>query len=580
MIGKLLALSDPAGRRQLRMLLVCIVVGAILQGAAFVALVPFLTDLFDGDNNVDMTWLIVLVVLGVLYAVAFWAGSRLGQTAANQVVEVLLNRLGDRLVELPLGWFAADRSGDAADIATRGIVFASCAPYAILRPILTGLITPATVLVGTIFIDWRIAITMAAAVPVIWIVYLWLGRRIALADKENVAAVGVAASRIIEFSRVQPALRAAGENSIARNLVDQALRGQHAANRRANIAGGAAIGLFGGVVQLAVVAVIVVGTFLALDNSLAVPSLVALLVLAVRFAEPIIHSGALGGGISIATNTLDRIQELVDEPTLTEPAAPVAPADWSIRFDHVTFGYGGDAVLRDLTFEAPTGAMTAIVGPSGSGKTTITRLIARFYDPEQGTVTIGGASLPQLGSEQITRAVAPVFQDVYLFDGTVLENVWLGNPEASRDEAIGAGERARVDEIVQRLPGGWDARVGEGGTSLSGGERQRVSIARALLKDAPIVVLDEATAALDIGNEQAIAQAFDVIRRDRTLVVIAHRLSTIASADKIIMLDPHGSIAEQGTHDQLLASGGDYARYWSERVDATGWHLAHASSIP
>ena len=218
--------------------------------------------------------------------------------------------------------------------------------------------------------------------------------------------------------------------------------------------------------------------------------------------------------------------------------------------------------------------MTAIVGPSGPGKTTITKLIARFYDPEAGTVLIGGVPVPELGTDVIERAVAPVFQDVYLFDDTILNNVWIGNPDLSREEVIAAATRARVDEIVARLPSGWDARVGEGGSNLSGG-RQRVSIARTLLKDAPVVLLDEATSALDIGNEIAVGEAIDNIRADRTLVVVAHRLQTIMTSDRIIMLDGEGGIRESGSHAELLAAGGAYARYWRERVEAAGWKLTH-----
>jgi ATP-binding cassette subfamily B protein len=576
MIRKLLVLSNEPGRKLLRRMLVWVVVTAVLQGAAFVALVPFLAALLGGDASGAVRWLLVLAGLGVAYAAAFWVGSQAGNGAATEVLRSLLDRLGDRLVELPVGWFALDRSGELTDVATRGIVFASSAPYAILRPILTAFVTPATVLVGAVFIDWRIALTMACAAPVMWFVYRWLSRRLAEADREHVTAVADASSRLIELARVQPALRAAGDNTIAQRLVEDALRDQHAANRKMQITGGAGIGLFGGVVQLAVIAVVVVGAWLALAGELAIASLVPLLVLAVRFVEPITHSGALGGGISIANNTLDRVQAILDEPTLPEPAPtepPAAPRDHTIRFDHVTFGYGSDPVLRDLSFEAPAGAMTAVVGPSGSGKTTITRLVARFYDPEQGTVSIGGVPLTELGSDQVAAAVAPVFQDVYLFDGTILDNIWLGNPDATREQVVRAGEQARVDEIAARVPGGWNARVGEGGTNLSGGERQRVSIARALLKDAPIVLLDEATAALDVGNEQAIGDAFTAVRENRTLIVVAHRLQTIATAGRIIMLDGTGGIAEQGTHDELVAAGGTYASYWSERVHAAGWRL-------
>jgi ATP-binding cassette subfamily B protein len=276
----------------------------------------------------------------------------------------------------------------------------------------------------------------------------------------------------------------------------------------------------------------------------------------------------------VAKTTLNNLDDLYAVTPLSEPDEPGAPADRGIVFDEVTFGYGGASVLEHLSFEIPSGRMTAIVGPSGSGKTTITRLIARFYDAEAGTVSIGGVPLPQLGTAAVEAAVAPVFQDVYLFDDTILNNVWIGNPELSRDEVIAAATSARVDEIAERLPGGWDARVGEGGSNLSGGERQRVSIARALLKDAPIVLLDEATAALDIGNEIAIGEAIDAIRAERTLVVVAHRLQTIMTADRIIMLDGEGGIAEQGTHPELLSAAGPYARYWRDRVGATGWRIA------
>lgn len=573
MIGKLLRLTTATGRRQLIGLITTIVITAVLQGLAFVVLVPFLTSWIAGDTTAATGWLITLGGIALLYGVAFWIGSQLGQRAATEVLQSLLDRLGDRLVELPLGWYATDRSGAAADTATRGVVFASTVPYAILRPILTAFVTPATVLVGALVIDWRIGLTLALAVPLIWLCYRWIARRMAAADRDHAEAVADASARVIEYARVQPALRGAGDNVITRRLVADALHDQHAANRRLMITGGTGVGVFGGVVQLTVIAVLVVGTYLALGGDLGIGSLIALLVLAVRFTEPVVHSGALGGGVAIASNTLDRIQGLLDEPALAEPPVPGRPDDSTIRFDRVAFGYGDEPVLRELSFEVPAGSTTAIVGPSGSGKTTIIRLIARFYDPDRGTVAIGGTGLPGLGTPQVAALVAPVFQDVYLFDATIMENIRIGNPEATEEEALDAARQARVDEIADRLPGGWQARVGEGGSNLSGGERQRVSIARALLKRAPIVLLDEATAALDVTNEAAITDALTAVRDGRTVVVVAHRLQTIAGADQILLLDESGTVAERGTHAELLAAGGRYAHYWNERVDAAGWRL-------
>jgi ATP-binding cassette, subfamily B, bacterial IrtB/YbtQ len=574
MIPRLLHHSSPRARRLLVTEFAFIVTTAVLQGIAFVMLVPLLRALFLDDMAAVRSWLAALVVVAALYAVAFWFASQIGLTASIAVLDSLLRRLGDRLVELPIAWFGVDRSGLLAGLATHGAMFVSSAPYAIVRLIITGFITPATVLVGMYFFDWRLALATTATVPVMWLSFRWLRTVIGRGDAEHSAATAEASNRVIEFARAQPALRTADDGSIADRLVDDALRQQHHAYRGLLITGGAGIAIFAAVVQFALTVVIVLGAYLAIGGSLEPATLIALLVLGVRFTEPIANSGALGGGVAVAQTTLDHLDDLYTLGLLPEPAAPATPSDYGIAFDDVTFGYGGAPVLRRLSFTAPSGRMTAVVGPSGSGKTTIIKLIARFYDPEDGTVSIGGVPAPELGTAVVEATVAPVFQDVYLFDDTILNNIWIGNPALGRDEVVAAATRARVDEIVGRLPGGWDARVGEGGSNLSGGERQRVSIARALLKDAPVILLDEATSALDIGNEIAIGDALDAVRADRTVIVVAHRLQTIMTADQIIMLDDHGGIRERGTHAELLAAGGAYARYWRERVDATGWQLA------
>lgn len=574
MIRRLLHYSSASARRLLITELAFIVATAILQGVAFLLLVPVLRALFLGDMTAVGSWLIDLVVIAVGYVAVAWFASQVGMKASTALLDSLLTRLGGRLVELPVAWFGTDRSGLVAGIATQGAMFVSTMPYAILRLVLTGFITPATVLVGMYFFDWRLAVAMTVMVPIMILGYRWLRGSVGRGDAAHQEAVADASTRVIEFARVQPALRTAGDGSVAGRLVEEALQRQHRAYRGLLVTGGAGIATFAGIVQLSITVVLILGAFLAIGGSIDPATLIALLVLGVRFNEPIVGAGDLGGGIAVARNTLDQLDELAAIRPLPEPAEPAVPADWSIAFDHVTFGYGGDAVLQDLSFTAPSGQMTAIVGPSGSGKTTITKLMARFYDPESGTVSIGGVPVPELGTAVVEAAVAPVFQDVYLFDDTILNNVWIGNPDLSRDEVIAAATRARVDEIVDRLPGGWDARVGEGGSNLSGGERQRVSIARALLKDAPIVLLDEATSALDIGNEIAIGDAIDAARVDRTMIVVAHRLQTIMTADRIVMLDGEGGIRESGTHTDLLAAGGAYARYWRERVEAAGWQLA------
>lgn len=576
MIRRLLRYCSPRARRLVIAELACVVIASVLQGIAFLLLVPVLRSLFTGDVDAAFGWLIVVLTAAVGYVVASWFASQIGMKASTAVLDSLLERLGDSVVSLPVSWFSTDRTGLITGLATQGALFVSTMPYAILRQILAGFVAPGTVLIGMYAFDWRLALAMTVMVPIIALGYRWLSRGIGRGDRAHSIAVADSSNRVVEFARTQPAVRTAGEGSIADRLVGEALDRQHQEYRGLLITGGSAIALFAGLVQLSLTVLLVVGAFLAIGGTVDIATLIALLVLGVRFNEPLVTAGDLGGGVAVARTTIDRLDELARTPRLPEPTQPAEPAGYGVEFRDVTFGYGGTPVLSDLSFVAPSGGMTAIVGPSGSGKTTITKLVARFYDPEQGTVLIGGVPVPDLGSTVVESAVAPVFQDVYLFDDTILNNVWIGNPELSREAVIAAASRARVDEIVARLPGGWDARVGEGGSNLSGGERQRVSIARALLKDAPIVLLDEATSALDIGNEIAIGDAIDEVRADRTLIVVAHRLQTIMTADHIVMLDGEGGIRETGTHADLLANGGAYARYWHERVDAAGWQLLSA----
>lgn len=278
---------------------------------------------------------------------------------------------------------------------------------------------------------------------------------------------------------------------------------------------------------------------------------------------------------------LDAIDEVLTAEPLPEPAEPGhLPAPGTIELDRVTFAYapGTTPVLNNVSFTVPSRSMVALVGPSGSGKSTIYKLISRFYDTDSGTVKVGGIPVGEQTGQQLMGQLSVVFQDVYLFDDTLEANVAVGSEDALPEEIREAADLAGVTEIAERLPGGWGAKVGEGGRALSGGERQRVAIARALLKRAPIVLLDEATSALDVENEAHIVAAVERLRAQATVLTIAHRLDTITHADQIIALDEHGSVEAQGTHDELLEQGGTYARFWKRLQKAQGWRITAADA--
>ena len=243
-----------------------------------------------------------------------------------------------------------------------------------------------------------------------------------------------------------------------------------------------------------------------------------------------------------------------------------------MSLSHVSFGYGSREVLHDVTFTAPQGTTTAIVGPSGSGKSTICNLVARFYDADRGAVSVGGHDVKEFTCESLLRNISMVFQNVYLFHDSVENNIRFGRPEATHEQVVAAAKRACCHDFILSLPEGYDTIIGEGGSTLSGGEKQRISIARAILKDAPIIILDEATSSVDPENEQALLSAIQELTKDKTLISIAHRLSTVRNADQIIVID-QGRVVQQGKHNELLQKDGIYRKFLSLRTRATGWHL-------
>ena len=285
--------------------------------------------------------------------------------------------------------------------------------------------------------------------------------------------------------------------------------------------------------------------------------------------ESISDSAHTLGVIDDAMNQLDALK---DEHFIDANGRDIPLEHFDIAFNHVDFGYDSRQILKDVSFTIPEKTSTAIVGPSGSGKTTVCSLMARFYDPQSGSITVGGHDLKEMTCDSLLKNISMVFQNVYLFNDTIRANILFGKPDATEDEMIAAAKKARCHDFIMAMPKGYDTVVGEGGGTLSGGERQRISIARAILKDAPIIILDEATASIDPENEHLIQQAISELTRGKTIIIIAHRLATIENADQILVLDD-GCIVQQGTHEQLVREEGRYRRFVEIREQAEGWKI-------
>ena len=329
------------------------------------------------------------------------------------------------------------------------------------------------------------------------------------------------------------------------------------------------------ILKLGIATVALAGSVLLIRGSLDVSAFFLFLLVVSRLYDPLQSAlQNLAAVISTRTN-IARMNEILDHP-VQSGGNRLDHQGCDIRFEHVGFAYNtGEAVLKDVSFTAKQGEVTALVGPSGGGKTTVSRLAARFWDVNSGKITLGGMDISKVDPETLLSLYSIVFQDVTLFDNTILENIRIGRKDASDEEVIAAAKLANCDEFALRLPEGWNSRIGENGCSLSGGERQRISIARAFLKDAPIILLDEATASLDVENETLIQTALSRLIRNKTVLVIAHRMRTVAGADKIVVL-ADGRVAEQGTPAELQERNGIYSHMVELQNRSQNWVLRNA----
>lgn len=568
MIRMLLRLLGPDYAAPMRRTVALMTAAALAEGLSYALLVPVLRALFGDHPGDARPWLLAFAGAVAGYAVLRYRSDLSGFRVGIELLRGVYHRFGDHLARLPLGWFDSARVGQVSTLAGEGILGAMGAAAHLLSPFISACVTPLTILAVVLVVDWRLGLAALLAVPVVVAIQRWAGRASAAADAQRLERGSEAAGRVIEYLQAQPVLRSGGRTAARFGLLDDALSALERTARRSALS--ALPGIIGltVTVQAVFTALLALGAYLALGGAIGAAELLVVLVLAARCADPLLSLAEIGGKMRATRAELARLDAVLRTPPLPQPRRPIEPVRADLELDAVTLGSStpstgqqGRTVIDGLTLSVPEGSRLAIVGPSGAGKSTLLQLLARFHDVDAGAVRLGGVDVRDIATETLMERIAIVFQEVYLFDGTIEENVRLGRPDAAPEQVRAAATAARLDEVVARLPRGWDTPVGEGGTLLSGGERQRVSIARALLKDSPVILLDEITAALDPLNEAAVHAALDRLTAGRTVVQVAHRLRTVRRADRIAFLD-NGRIVEQGTHDELLRLGGRYAEFW------------------
>ena len=552
-------------------------INGVVSGLALLALLPASVALATGEPHWGLSfggWLAVLVVCAVGAAVTEFQGQRTSMSGALGFMHDVHYAVGDQIARLPLRWFTAETAGTMSRAVSQEMVSLGESAAHFMYTLTFTIAGCVVVGIGSWAWDWRLGLLLTLAAPLF--AGLIRGARRLLDHGKSISELAERelAIRVVEIARCQGALRSCRATTRYGRLKAAFDNGARASRRSlwwetaGNVVNGA-------LAQIIIIAMIVLTAMLAVGGSMAPLAAVATIGMCLRFTTMLDDIGASVMAMEERRQMMNHLDAVMDAELMAEPETPAAlPAPGAVQFDDVAFGYrAGEPVLNGVSLSVPAHGMCAIVGPSGSGKTTIARLIARFWDADSGTVRVGGTDVRDMPTAQLMEQLSMVFQDVYLFDDTLAANVRVGDPNATEEQVRRAADLAGVTEVVDRLPHGWDTRVGEGGRALSGGERQRVSIARALLKRAPIVLLDEATSALDAENEANIVAAMEELRRTSTLIVIAHKLETIAAADQVVVLGDDGRVAQRGRHEELVNVPGPYREFWEQRSRAHGWAL-------
>ena len=482
----------------------------------------------------------------------------------------LKKQIGVHLKKLPLGFYSRNDTGGITTLLTNDIQTLNL----ITTPTQLVRVASSTLITGIILvlIDWRLGLVTLSSLPFAFLALSWGDKVFADVWKAQTDSRSAANSVIIEYLQGIKVIRSLNLSGTRFAGFIRQMKQYRDTSINTAVKLTPSVIVFGILLELGFVATLGMGAFFHIKEYISFQIFLFYLFVGLFFYIPFSELADITAYRRVLQTSMKRIRALLNTPVLAEPAKGKVPEGFDIALENVSFSYDTDKVLKDVSFSIPANKITALVGPSGSGKTTVTNLVARFWDPDRGQVKLGGIDIREIPSNSLLSNISMVFQDVYLFRDTVFENVRLGNADASDEEVVRVCRLARCHQFISRLPQGYHTLVGEGGSTLSGGEKQRISIARALLKNSPVLLLDEATASIDPENERLIQEVLNELMHDKTILIIAHRLSTVRAAAKIVVLQ-NGQVVQEGDHTSLYPEEGIYRSFWLARKQAAQWAI-------
>ncbi len=561
--------------------IVLALINSVFQALQIMALFVVLRDIVESRVSAATAWSSFgIMLVSMVGCIMTKNKSTMAETEGSfYMCADKRTEIGDRMKYMPMGYFNDNSLGAITATVTSTMEDIQDVAPRVMDKTIHGYIHAAVITLMLVFFDWRIGLVVVAGILLFIGVNTLMQKKSRKISPARVEAQTGLVGAVLEYVQGMSVVRAFNLAADANKTIDRAINECEKQNVGLEIAFIPFMFLQTLILKLMSVLLAIVSIGLYLAGTMELSICLLMLISSFIIYSQLETAGSMSALLRVIDLSIDRVEEIHRTPVMDEKGRDASPEECSIVGSNVSFSYGDRKIIDNVSFSIPAGTTTAIIGPSGGGKTTLCNLIARFWDVDAGSITLGGRDVRDYTLDSLLANFSMVFQNVYLFNDTIANNIKFGKPGATVEEIRQAARKACCDDFIMAMPEGYDTIVGESGATISGGEKQRISIARAILKDAPVIILDEATANVDPENESRLQAAIAELTRSKTVIMIAHRLKTVRHAHQILVLDG-GKIVQRGNHDQLMAQGGLYAEFIGMRERSVGWKLDGAVGVP